>query len=118
MSYLRHLALVLPFVVAAPALAADRHVPSPVYPTIAAAAAAAQPGDRIVFERPGRGPAPDRICAVRHPGGLRLSRVLASGRSLLLLPGEGESGFDSLELGDEQSTADLVVASHVLLIRR
>ena len=78
----------------------------------------AQPGDRIVFERPGRGPAPDRICAVRHPAGLRLSRVLASGRSLLLLPGEGESGFDSLELRDDQAAADLVVATHVLLIRR
>ena len=78
----------------------------------------AQPGDRIVFERPGRGPALDRICAVRHPAGLRLSRVLASGRLLLLLPGEGESGFESLELRDDQAAADLVVASHVLLIRR
>lgn len=48
MSNLRNVALVLPFVLAAPALAADLHVPSPVYPTIAAAAAAAQPGDRIV----------------------------------------------------------------------
>jgi hypothetical protein len=48
MSTFRNVALVLPFVLAAPALAADRHVPSPVYPTIAAAAAAAQPGDRIV----------------------------------------------------------------------
>src|SRR5262245_40874692 len=48
MSKFRNVALVLPFVLAAPALAEDRHVPSPVYPTIAAAAAAAQPGDRIV----------------------------------------------------------------------
>jgi len=48
MSMLRHVALVFPLVLAAPALAADRHVPSPVYPSIAAAAAAAQPGDRIV----------------------------------------------------------------------
>lgn len=78
----------------------------------------AQPGDRIVFERPARGSAPDRICAVRHPAGLRLSRVLASGPSLLLLPGDGESGFESLELRDDRAAADLVVASHVLLIRR
>jgi copper-binding protein NosD len=48
MSTFRNVALVLPLVLAAPALAADRHVPSPVYPTIAAASAAAQPGDRIV----------------------------------------------------------------------
>lgn len=77
----------------------------------------AQPGDRIVFDRE-RAEGPDRICAVRHPAGLRLSRVLASGRSLLLLPGDGESGFESLELRDGQSAADLVAASHVLLIRR
>ena len=48
MSHIRNLVLALPLFLAAPALAADRHVPSPVYPTIAAAAAAAQPGDRIV----------------------------------------------------------------------
>jgi transcriptional regulator with XRE-family HTH domain len=78
----------------------------------------AQPGDRLVFERPGRATAPDRICAVRRPAGLALSRVLASNRSLLLLPGEGESGFESLELRDDQVAADLVVASHVLLLRR
>lgn len=48
MSRIRNIALALPLALAAPALAADRHVPSPVYPTIAAAVAAAQPGDRIV----------------------------------------------------------------------
>jgi hypothetical protein len=48
MSRIRNIALVLPLVLAAPALAEDRRVPSPVYPTIAAAVAAAQPGDRIV----------------------------------------------------------------------
>ena len=77
----------------------------------------AQPGDRIVFQR-GAALAPDRICAVRHGAGLVLSRVLTSGRSLLLLPGEGESGFESLEMTDEKAVADLVVGSHVLLIRR
>lgn len=77
----------------------------------------AQPGDRLVFDR-ARRHAPDRVCAVRHPAGLRLSRVLVNGRSLLLLPGEGESGFESLELRDDQDAADVVVASHVLLIRR
>lgn len=77
----------------------------------------AQLGDRIVFQRQPR-LAPDRICAVRHGAGLLLSRVLTSGRSLLLLPGEGESGFESVEMADEKAVADLVVGSHVLLIRR
>jgi hypothetical protein len=40
-------------VAVAPAVAADRKVPSQTYPTIAAAAAAAQPGDRILVA-PGR----------------------------------------------------------------
>ncbi len=78
----------------------------------------ARPGDCVVLERAGRAPAPDCICAVRHPAGLRLSRVLASGHTLLLLPGEGENGFASIDLGHDQTPADLVVASHVLLISR
>ena len=77
----------------------------------------AQPGDRIVFERAAR-IAPDRICAVRHGAGLLLSRVLTSGRSLLLLPGEGESGFESIEMADEKAVGDLVAGTQVLLIRR
>ena len=77
----------------------------------------AQPGDRIVFERAPR-VAPDRICAVRHGAGLVLSRVLTSGRSLLLLPGEGESGFESIEMTGEKAASDFVVGTQVLLIRR
>jgi len=77
----------------------------------------AQPGDRIVFERGGR-IAPDRICAVRHGAGLLLSRVLTNGRSLLLLPGEGETGFESLEMPNETALGDIVVGTQVLLIRR
>jgi hypothetical protein len=77
----------------------------------------AQPGDRVVFQRGGR-IAPDRICAVRHGARLLLSRVLFNGRSLLLLPGDGEAGFESLEIRDEKALAEVVVGSHVLLIRR
>lgn len=76
----------------------------------------AQPGDRVVFRRDAR-LAPDRICAVRRRGGLVLSRVLVNNRALLLLPGEGESGFESIELADGQAPADVVAGSHVLLIR-
>lgn len=77
----------------------------------------AQPGDRIVFERGAR-IAPDRICAVRHGAGLQLRRVLTNGRSLLLLPGEGETGFESLEMPNETALGDVVAGTQVLLIRR
>jgi transcriptional regulator with XRE-family HTH domain len=77
----------------------------------------AQPGDRIVFQREAA-IAPDRICAVRVSDGLVLSRVLYNGRTLLLLPGEGETGFESIELKPGTSVADIVAGSHVLLIRR
>ena len=60
----------------------------------------------------------DRICAVRHGADLLLSRVLTNGRALLLLPGEGESGFESLEIRDEKALDECIVGSHVLLIRR
>lgn len=76
-----------------------------------------QPGDHIVFQRGGH-VAPDRICAVRQGAGLVLTRVLFNGRSLLLLPGEGESGFEALEVQDETTLGDVIVGSHVLLIRR
>ena len=77
----------------------------------------AEPGDRVVFQRRAE-LAPERICAVRHAGGLLLSRVLFNGRTLLLLPGEGESGFESIDVPDAQLLGDVVVGSHVLLIRR
>lgn len=78
---------------------------------------AAEAGDRLVFQRPAA-PSPDRICVVRRDGGLLLSRVLFNGRTLLLLPGEGESGFESLDVPDEKVLGHVVVGSHVLLVRR
>jgi len=77
----------------------------------------AEPGDRVVFQR-GAALAPDRICAVRRPQSLVLSRVLFNGRTLLLLPGEGESGFESIDVKAGTPVGDVVVGSHVLLIRR
>jgi transcriptional regulator with XRE-family HTH domain len=76
----------------------------------------AEPGDRVVFER-GATLAPDRICAVRAGGRLVLSRVLRSGGALLLLPGEGETGFELLEIPDDDALVDRVAGAHVLLIR-
>lgn len=72
----------------------------------------ARPGDRIVFRRGGR-VAADRICAVRTPAGIVLSRVLVKGRSFVLLPGEGER--EPLEL---EALPGGIAGTHVLLIRR
>ncbi len=77
----------------------------------------ASPGDRIVFRRGGR-VAPDRICAIRTPKGIILARVLFKGRSLLLLPGEGERDFESVEVDGLEALPGIVAGTHVLLIRR
>jgi len=77
----------------------------------------ASPGDRIVFRRGGR-VAPDRICAVRTPEGIVLARVLFKGRSLLLLPGDGERDFESVEVDGLKALPGVIAGTHVLLIRR
>jgi len=75
------------------------------------------PGDRIVFQRGGR-VAPDRICAVRTPGGIVLSRVLFKGRSLFLLPGEVERKLASADTEGLKALPGVIAGTHVLLIRR
>ena len=77
----------------------------------------AAPGDRVVFARHGR-ITPDRICAVRTQAGLVLSRVLVDDRSLLLLPGEGEHGFSTVEVPDSKKLGDVIAGVHILLLRR
>jgi len=78
----------------------------------------ASPGDRVVLRRGGR-VTPDRICAVRMPaGGVVLARVLFKGRALLLLPGEGERDFESVEVEGVKALPGVVAGTHVLLIRR
>ncbi len=77
----------------------------------------AAPGDRVVFQRGGR-VSPDRVCAVRTPAGVVLSRVLFKGRSLLLLPGEGERDFESVEVEGLKALPGVIAGTHVLLIRR
>ena len=77
----------------------------------------AAPGDRVVFQRHGT-VTPDRICAVRTGRGIVLARVLVQERSLLLLPGEGETRFESVGLPERGKLSDVVVGTHVLLIRR
>lgn len=77
----------------------------------------AAPGDRVVFRR-GGAVTPDRICAIRTGQGLVLARVLVQDRSLLLLPGEGETEFESVGLAEGRELPDVIVGTHVLLIRR
>ena len=77
----------------------------------------ASPGDRIVFQRGGR-VSPDRICAVRTADGIVLARVLFKERSLLLLPGEGERHFASVEVENLKALPGVIAGTHVLLIRR
>lgn len=77
----------------------------------------AAPGDRIVFQRHGA-VTPDRICAIRTARGIVLARALVKEGSLLLLPGAGEVDFESVEIPDPGKLSDVVVGTHVLLIRR
>ena len=77
----------------------------------------AAPGDRVVFRRSGE-VKPDRICAIRTGQGVVLSRALVQDRTLLLLPGEGETDFESLAVAEGRELSDVVVGTHVLLIRR
>jgi transcriptional regulator with XRE-family HTH domain len=77
----------------------------------------AAPGDRVVFQRRGT-VTPDRICAIRTGRGIVLSRALVKEGSVLLLPGDGEVDFESVGLPDPRRLSDVVVGTHVLLIRR
>jgi DNA-binding XRE family transcriptional regulator len=60
----------------------------------------------------------DRICAVRTREGIVLSRVLFKGRSLLLLPGEGEGEFATVDVAGVKALPGMIAGTHVLLIRR
>jgi len=39
-------------------------------------------------------------------------------RSLLLLPGEGENGFSTVDVPDSKKLGDVIAGVHVLLLRR
>jgi hypothetical protein len=77
----------------------------------------AAPGDQIVLRKGGRA-APDRICAVRAGQRVVLARVLFKDRSVLLLPGEGERDFESVEVPGTEALSDVIAGTHVLLLRR
>jgi hypothetical protein len=77
----------------------------------------AAPGDRLVFRRGGR-VTPDRVCAVRTPGGVVLARVRFDGPALLLLPGPADPAAEPVVLQEVRGVAGVVAGTHVLLIRR
>jgi hypothetical protein len=77
----------------------------------------AAPGDLIVF-RAGGPLVPDRICAVRTGHGIVLARVLFKDPSLLLLPGEGQTEFEAVDLPDATAVQSAIAGTHLLLIRR
>jgi hypothetical protein len=77
----------------------------------------AAPGDRIVFRRGGP-VGGDRVCAVRTPWGMVLSRVRFRGRSLFLLPGEGRRGVDAVGVEDLTALRGVIAGTHILLIQR
>jgi transcriptional regulator with XRE-family HTH domain len=77
----------------------------------------ASPGDFVIL-RQGGDVAPDRICAVRTGQGIVLARVLLKDRSLLLLPGEGQPDFETVDLKDAVARESAIAGTQVLLIRR
>jgi transcriptional regulator with XRE-family HTH domain len=77
----------------------------------------AAPGDHIVFQR-GHASGPERISAVRTKAGVVLARVLYKHGALLLLPGDGESSFETMPVESARALDDSIAGTHVLLVRR
>ncbi len=77
-----------------------------------------EPGALVVISRRFRPPAPERIHAVRVRGEIVLSRTLAKGSVLLLLPSEGEGDFEDLDAGDPSRLRELLLGSVVLSLKR
>jgi hypothetical protein len=76
----------------------------------------AAPGDRVVFRRGGR-PTGQRICAVRTPAGVVLSRVLIHGDAVVLLPA-GEAPAEAPDAERLQARPGVIAGTHVLVLRR
>jgi transcriptional regulator with XRE-family HTH domain len=74
------------------------------------------PDDLVILSVGDRLLAAGKIHAVRHDGSVILSRVLFKGRSLLLLPAEGEADFEVIELGDERDPTSAIAGTVVLKI--
>lgn len=77
-----------------------------------------EPGTFVAISRRFRPPSPERVHAVRHHNEVVLSRALWKGSSLLLLPAEGASDFEYVEVGDAARLREVLVGSVVLAVRR
>ena len=73
-------------------------------------------GDRLVLSR-GAPVRPDRVSAVRTGGSVVLARALVSERTVLLLPGDGESETTLVASRGGQPLDDVVAGTQVLLVR-
>jgi transcriptional regulator with XRE-family HTH domain len=77
----------------------------------------ASAGDLVILRRTWE-LGPGRIHAVRLRKRIVLSRVLFKKNALLLLPPDGSTQFDTIEVWGEKGLGDVVVGCEVLLIRR
>lgn len=77
----------------------------------------AEPGDHVVFRRGGRA-TEDRICAVRTPRGVVLSRVLIVGDSVVLRPAAGARMSDPPVIEGLEAERGVIAGTHVLVVRR
>jgi transcriptional regulator with XRE-family HTH domain len=76
-----------------------------------------EPGELVVLSsRPGNLD-PQSVHAVRFEGRIVLSRVLFKGNALLLLPPEGSSEFDIIEIDDRSELDDKIAGTVVLTVR-
>ncbi len=76
------------------------------------------PGDLLVLARDVGVLSPERVYAVRSGKRVVLSRVMLKDRSLLLLPREGESRFEVVEVDDPQRLEDVIVGRVLLTMKR
>lgn len=76
-----------------------------------------RPGDWVVLDSRPRALTADRVHAVRLRGKVVLSRILAKGDALLLLPTEGRSDVEVLDRSPGEPIGRLVVGSVVVSIR-
>lgn len=77
----------------------------------------AAPGDLLVFRR-GHRTGPDLVSAVRTRRGVVLARTLHKDGALVLLPGDGESSFETLPIENARALDDVIAGTHVLVLRR
>jgi hypothetical protein len=88
------------------------------YPMTEAVVGALQAGSFLVMSRRIRAVEPDRIYAVRQGHRIGLRRVALKKKVLLLLPPQGGSDFEAINVESLQDALERLAAIAVLEIRR